>query len=136
MAVTHTIYNSYKNDLQKGTIDVTSDTLKVALVTSSYTFSSSHDFFNDITNEITGTGYTAGGATISNPTVSSGTFDADDTSWTNATFTARGAVLYKDTGTASTSPLISFIDFGADNSPSAQTFTITWNASGITTITA
>lgn len=135
MAVTITEYNSYKDDLLQGNIDVTNDTLKVALVTSSYTFSASHEFFDDITNEITGTGYTAGGATVTSPTVSSGVFDAANVEWSSATFTAAGAVLYKSTGTASTSPLIAFIDFDGDQSPASQTFRINWNASGIISIT-
>lgn len=134
MAVTNTEYNSYKDDLFEGNIDVTNDTIKVALVTSSYTFSASHEFFDDITNEISGTGYTAGGATITSPTVSGGVFDAANTEWTSATFTAAGAVIYKDTGSAATSPLMFFIDFDGNQSPSAQTFLINWNASGIASI--
>lgn len=136
MAITNTVYTSYKDDLHKGTIDVTNDTLKVMLVTSSYTFSAAHDFVDDITNEITGTGYTAGGATVTSPTVSSGTFDAADTEWSSATFTAAGAVVYKDTGTPGTSPLMLFVDFDGDQSPSSQTFRINWSASGITSITS
>jgi len=135
MAVTINFYNSYKDDLHKGTIDVTSDTLKVALVSSSYTPSAAHNFFDDITNELATTGgYTAGGATITSPTVTSGVFDAADTSWSSATFTARYGIVYKSTGTPGTSPLMFYIDFDANQSPSSQTFTITWNASGIVSI--
>jgi len=136
MAVTINFYNSYKDDLHKGTIDVTSDTIKVALCSSSYTPSASHNFFDDITNELTTAGgYTAGGATITSPTVTSGVFDAANTSWSSATFTARYAIVYKSTGTAGTSPLMFYIDFGQNESPSSQTFSINWNASGITAIT-
>lgn len=135
MAVTINFYNSYKDDLHKGTIDVTSDTLKVALCSSSYTPSASHNFFDDITNELTTTGgYTAGGATITSPTVTSGVFDAANTAWSSATFTARYAIVYKSTGTAGTSPLMFYIDLDGDQSPSAQTFSINWNASGIVSI--
>lgn len=100
-----------------------------------------HDFFNDVTSEATGTGYTAGGATLGSKTVTytSGTntqaFDAADTSWTSSTITARYAIIYKSTGTASTSPLIGYVDFGADVVSTAGTFQITWDSAGIFTIT-
>ncbi len=132
------IYNSFKKKIMDGSIDLDTDTIKVALVTSSYTpDQDAHDFFDDVTNEVSGTGYTAGGATLANKAVTAdntdneGVFDADDVSWPTSTITARGAVIYKSTGTASTSPLIAYIDFGADKSSSAGTFQITWNAEGI-----
>jgi hypothetical protein len=135
MAITFTKYDSYEDDLLEGNIDLDSDTIKVALVTSSYTFSAAHDFFNDITNELsTAGGYTAGGATIGSPTISSGVFDAADTMWTSSTFTCAGAVVYKSTGDSATSPLIGFIDFDGDQSPADQTFKIVWNAGGIIAI--
>lgn len=115
------IYNSFKKKIMDGSIDLDTDTIKVALVTSSYTPNQDvHDFFDDITNEVSGTGYTAGGASLANKVVSAdntddeGVFDADDVTWTTSTITARGAVVYKSTGTASTSPLICYIDFGSD----------------------
>jgi hypothetical protein len=124
-------------------IDLNDGNVKVALCTSSYTpDQDTHDYFNDITNELsTGNGYTAGGATVSNPTVTyTGAtnvfkFDADDTSWANSTVTARYGVVYYSTGTASTSPLICYIDFGADKTTSNIEFKITWNAAGIFTDT-
>lgn len=135
MAVTFTKYTSFRDDLLAGNIDLANDTIKVALTSSSYTPSAAHEFFDDITNELsTGGGYTAGGATIASPTISSGVFDAADTSWSSATFTARYGVVYKDTGTPATSPLIGYIDFDGDQSPSDQTFKIVWNASGIISI--
>lgn len=121
-----------------GSIDLDTDTIKVALVTSSYTpDQDAHDFFDDVTNEVSGTGYTAGGASLANKVVSAdntdneGVFDADDVSWTTSTITARGAVLYKSTGTASTSALICYLDFSTDKVSTAGTFTISWNAEGI-----
>lgn len=132
------IYNSFKRDIMNGSIDLDTDTIKVALVTSSYTpDQDAHDNFDDITNEISGTGYTAGGATLSNKAVSAdntdneGVFDADDVTWSSSTITARGAVIYKSTGTASTSKLICYIDFGSDKVSSNGNFTITFNAEGI-----
>jgi hypothetical protein len=136
------IFNKYKQGIFDNTtnlrVDLDTDTVKVALVTSSYAPNQdTHDFFDDVTNEVSGTGYTAGGATLASPTVTLDTtndrvdFDAADTSWTTSTITARAAVIYKSTGTASTSPLIAYIDFGSDQISSAGTFLIQWNASGI-----
>ncbi len=60
-----------------------------------------------------------------------GVFDADDVTWSTSTITARGAIVYKSTGTAANDLLICYFDFGADKSSSAGNFTITWNAEGI-----
>ena len=132
------IFNSVKADLLNADIDLAADTIKVALTTSSYTpDQDAHDFFDDITNEVTGTGYTADGATLANPAVTiddtdnEGVFDADDTAWTDSTITARYAIIYKDTGTPATSPLIAAIDFGTDKISTAGTFTIQWATEGI-----
>lgn len=115
-------------------------TVKAMLVTSSYVPDAAHDFVDDITDEVSGTGYTAGGAAITNRTVtidsanSIAKYDGDDVTWTSSTITARGCVIYKDTGTASTSPLVGYIDFGADKSSSDGDFVIQWNADGIFSI--
>lgn len=131
------IYNSAKKKLIDGSIDLDSDTIKVALVQSGYTPNiDSHDFFDDITNEVSASGYTAGGAALANKAITVDAandrayLDADDTSWSaGATITARYAVIYKSTGTASTSPLIGFIDFGTDRSvPSGDVFLMQWSA--------
>lgn len=122
-------------------IDLTTDTIKVALADSTYTPNTqTHDFFDDVTNEEAGTGYTAGGATLATKawTVASATvvkFDADDVSWATSTITTRYAIIYKSTGTASTSPLIAIIDFTTDRTSDGGTFLITFSASGIFTLT-
>lgn len=127
--------NALKNTLA---LDLDSDTIKIMLVTSSYTPDfGAHDFKGDVSNEVSGTNYTAGGNTLGSVTLTqtSGTikFDAADTSWSSATITsARGAVIYDDTITDD--PLIAYIDFGADFSSSNGTFTIAFNAGGIFTI--
>ena len=136
------IYNLFKqyvlDNTANGRIDWDTDTVKVALVTSAYTPNQdTHNFFDDVTNEVSGTGYTAGGATLASPTVTLDTtndrvdVDFADTSWTTSTITARGAVIYKSTGTASTSPLFAYLDFTTDQVSSAGTFLIQWNASGV-----
>jgi hypothetical protein len=132
------IYNNFKKLIMSGGIDLDTDTIKVALVTASYTPNQdTHDFFDDVTNEVAGTGYTAGGATLAGAAVTAdntdneGVFDANDVTWSTATITARAAVLYKSTGTASTSALIAYIDFGSDKVSTAGDFTLAWNAEGI-----
>lgn len=143
MAVTAFFYGNAPLNAWDKKIDFNSDTIKVALCTSSYTPNQdTHDFFNDVTNEVTGTGYTAGGATIANCTLTytAGTnvlkLDGDDVSWPSSTITARYAVIYDSTpGTAATNPLIAYVDFGADVVSSAGTFTIAWHADGIATVT-
>lgn len=122
--------------------DFDTDTIKQALHTSSYVpDQDANDFFNDCTNEISGTNYTAGGVTLGSKTVTytgaSNLFalDAGDAQWTSASFTARIGVVYKSTGTGSTSPLISYIDFGGDETIASGTFTIQYDTTGIATIT-
>lgn len=143
MAVSAKLYGNAYVSAFSGLINLPSDTIKVALCTSAYTPDQDvHDFFNDVTGEVTGTGYTAGGNTLGTKTLTYNgatntvTFDAADTVWASSTITARYAVVYKSTGTASTSPLIAYVDFGADVSSSAGNFTITWDAAGIFTTTA
>ena len=123
--------------------DLLSDTIKVMLTTSTYTPNlDTHDYKDDVTNEVTGTGYSAGGATLGSMTFTyTGasnlwTFDAADTSWTTSTITARYAVVYDSTpATDATRPLICYQNFTSDQSSSGGTFLISWNASGIFTIT-
>lgn len=140
MAVTaHWYGNAFLNVFGGTNINFTSDTIKVALASAAYVPSQTHKFFSDITNEVSGAGYTAGGATLATPT---NTYDGTAThtlggaavSWSSATLTARYAILYKSTGVATTSPLIGYIDFGASNSSVNGTYQITWAAAGITNI--
>jgi len=131
-------YNTGKKKFLDADIDMLVDTIKVALFTSSYTPNiDTEEFFSDLSNEVTGTGYTTGGMALGTKTTTVDTgndraeFDAADTSWTTATITARGAVIYKDTGNPATAPLIGYVDFSSDKTSTAGTFLITWNAEGI-----
>lgn len=126
-------------------IDLLSDTIKVALTTSSYTPNQdTDDYFDDVTDEVSGTNYTAGGATLANDTLTytSGTnvmkYDGDDVSWASSTISnARTAVIYDATPASdATRPLIGYATFNADVSTSAGTLTITWDSAGILTLTA
>lgn len=130
-------YNSGKKKLWDGSIDLDSDTIKVAFATSSYTPDvDAHDFFDDITNEVTGTGYTAGGYTLANKSVTQdntnnrAVFDADDLTSANTTVTFRYTIFYKSTGTAGTSPLICYIDWGTDRVYTAETLVLQWATDG------
>lgn len=124
-------------------IDWVTDTIKNALHTSTYVPNQdTDDFFNDATNEITGTGYTAGGNTLAGKTLTYDTatnetrLDANDSSWTTASFTARISTVYKSTGTSTTSPLMGYVDFGGDETVASGTFTLQWDATGVLKITA
>lgn len=145
MAVsTHWYGVPFKNFVSGANVwDWDTDTIKCALTTSTYAVNQdTHAFFSDVTNEVSGTGYTAGGVTMTNsaPTYDTASneirMDATDVSWSTATFTARYAVIYKSTGSAATSPLIAYVDFGADQTVSAGTFTIVWDATGVIKATA
>jgi hypothetical protein len=144
MAVTAKLYGQFFNALANKEIDLNSDTIKVALCTSSYTpDQDTHNYYDDLTNQVAnGNGYTTGGATLASPTFTyTGAsnvfkFDADDVTWSSSTITARYAVVYDDTpATSGTKPLICYVDFGADVSSTSSNFTITWNADGIFTVT-
>ncbi len=126
-------------------VDWATDTIKVALVTASYTpDQDAHVFYSDLTNEVpNGTGYTTGGATLAGKSVSydSATNEtrllASASSWTVATFTYRYAIVYKDTGAGATSPLIAYFDTGGNQTVTLGTETITWDATfGVVKVTA
>jgi hypothetical protein len=137
------IYNAAKKNLINGTIDLDTDTIGVMLVTSTYAPNpDTHAFRSDVTNEVVGTGYTAGGAALTTKTVTQdnvndrAVFDASDVVWAAATITARAAVLYKNRGgLASADELIGYFDFGSDITSTAAAFTVQWNASGIMLLT-
>lgn len=124
------IYTSCFDDAARGNIDFDTDTFKTLLVTASYNANQgTHAKRSDVTNEITGTGYTAGGATTA-CTVTKDTANKKITvafasvNWATSTITARGAVIYKSTGTASADPVVCYVDFGADVSTAGGTFSV------------
>lgn len=130
-------YDLAKKNLWNGvTGDLSTVTLKVALVGSGYTPALTTDqYWSDaVANEVTGTGYTAGGITLTSAVVAAdttnhrGKFSAANVTWASSTITAVGAVIYKSTGVNSTSPLVGYIDFGGSKSSSAGNFTIQWDA--------
>lgn len=129
MAITQAVCTSFKVALLDGEMDFSSDTtdvFKIALYTSSATLGASTTAYS-ATNEVSGTGYSAGGNTLTisaNP-ASSGTtafLDFADTTWSSSTITARGALIYKADG--GTNPAVAVLDFGADKSSTSGDFTI------------
>lgn len=138
----NTIFNSFKRDIANGSIDLDTDSIKLMLVTSTYVPNiDTHAKRSDVTNEVVGAGYTAGGVALANKAVTAnntsdkGVFDADDVTFSTATITARGAVLYKSRGGASTADeLIAYLDFGSDIISTAGNFNIAFDATGILTI--
>lgn len=134
------LVNNFKVIIMNGGLDLDTDTIHVALITSSWTPNIDTDvyFSTPEAYEVSGTGYTAGGQALAGKAVTvdntdnEGVFDANDVVWTTSTITARYAVLYKKLGGASSAdPIIGYIDFGTDKISTAGSFTITWNAEGI-----
>tara|TARA_R110000764_G_scaffold209646_1_gene295347 strand:+ start:268 stop:699 length:432 start_codon:yes stop_codon:yes gene_type:complete len=132
MAISQAMATSFKVEILGGDFDFssgTADTFKIALFTSAATLGAATTAYAT-TNEVTGTGYVAGGntLTISQVATSSGTtafLDFADTTWTSATITARGALIYKSGGG---DPAIAVLDFGSDKSSTAGDFTIVFPA--------
>jgi|TARA_B110000977_G_scaffold182297_1_gene243815 hypothetical protein len=127
MAISQAMCTSFKLALLDGEMDFSSDTsqtFKIALYTSSATLGAATTAYS-VTNEISGTGYVAGGNTLTvvAPTTSGTTalLDFADTTWSTATITARGALIYQSGGT---NPAVAVIDFGADKISTAGDFTI------------
>jgi hypothetical protein len=125
------IYNSFLEDLARGAIDMDTDTFKVMLVTSAYTENKdTHTKRSDITNEVTGTGYTAGGNTSAITVTKDTANDRLDitlgaVSWPSSTITARKAVYYKSRGGASSADeLVAVNDFGSDVTSTGATFSL------------
>jgi hypothetical protein len=125
------IYNSFWDDLSRGAIDMDTDTFRMMLVTSSYApDQDTHLKRSSITNEITGTGYTAKGptcaVTVAKDNVTNRvTFTFAGIALAGSSLTARRGIVYKDRGGASSADELCFCnDFGADIVTSAQTFTV------------
>lgn len=138
-----TFFDIGKLKVLNGTVDLDTDTIKAALTTSSQALSASFSGsstdarYADLTNEASGTGYTAGGQALSSATLSQSsgtvTFDAADLTWSALTATFKYLVLYDDT--AANKDLIGFWDLNTSGSVtlSGSDLTITFDAAGIFT---
>jgi hypothetical protein len=119
-----------------GAIDFDTDTLKVMLTTSTYVPAPSTDIFKAaVTNEVSGTNYTARGNTITGVTATqslgTATITGNTVTWLQSAtgFTnARYAVVYKDTGVDATSPLIGYIDLVTNQGNTAGDLLLNWNS--------
>tara|TARA_Y100000004_G_scaffold101296_1_gene113571 strand:+ start:252 stop:680 length:429 start_codon:yes stop_codon:yes gene_type:complete len=127
MAITSAICNSFKQEILVGTHNFTAssgDTFKIALFTSSASLGAGTTAYST-SNEISGTGYTAGGATLTSvtPVLDSSTAvcDFSDVSFTSASFTANGCLIYNS---SQSDKAVAVIAFGGDKTVSSGTFTI------------
>jgi hypothetical protein len=131
MAITQTTCTSFKVELLTGTHDFSSDVFKIALYTGSATINADTTVYTT-SNEVSATGYTAGGntLTVSTTPTSSGTIayvSFSNTSWSSA-LTARGALIYNS---SKSNKAVAVLDFGADKT-STSTFTVTFPAADAT----
>lgn len=118
-----------------------SGTPKVKLIDNTWTYNkdTATGYINEVTGEVTGTGYTAGGQALTSVTATYDTtanalvVDCADPSWsaTGGALTARRAVFFIDSGTASTSPWFAMWDFGADVTATNAPFTVNIDATGV-----
>ena len=131
MAITQAMPTSFKQELLTATHDFTNstgDTFKIALYTSSASLDASTTAYS-ATNEVSGTGYTAGGNTLTSvtPTTSGTTAFTDfaDTTWSTATITANGALIYNS---SKSDKAVAVLAFGGDKTSTAGDFTIVFPA--------
>lgn len=138
----HTVFNEFLSQLALQTVNLKTDTLKVALFPATFVADrDAHMHYSDIAaEEVTGTGYDAGGKILTNVDVlkqddaDNVKVQGDDITWPASTITARYAVIYKEGATPEESPLIMCFDFSTAKSSSNGDFTIQWAADGIFTI--
>jgi O-acetylhomoserine/O-acetylserine sulfhydrylase-like pyridoxal-dependent enzyme len=120
--------SSFKQQLLLGEHDLDTDVIKLALYTSAATLSAATTVYST-SDEVVGTGYTAGGNTLTGATVSlTGTtafVDFSDTTWTTATITARGALMYN---ASKSNKAIAVLDFGADKTSTSGNFVVQFPA--------
>jgi len=134
MAITQAMGTSFKAEILDEVHDLVADTIKIALFTSSASLGAGTTAYST-SNEVSGSGYSAGGVALTSKTVSTtGTtafFDADDPTWTSASFTARGALIYNN---SASDKAIAVLDFGGDFTVSSGTFKIVFPAAGANAI--
>ena len=129
MAITPALCTSFKSEILDEQHDITSDTIKCALFTSSASLAASTTAYSTSNEVANGNGYSTGGVTLGSAAVAtSGTtvyIDFADPSWTSATFTANGALIYNS---SNSNKAICVLAFGGDYTVTNGTFTITFPA--------
>jgi hypothetical protein len=134
MAITQAMCTSFKEECFKEGHQMATDTIKIALFTSSASIGAATTAYST-SNEISGTGYSAGGVALTSQVVSTSSttayFDAADPSWTSASFTANGAIIYNSTNS---DKAIAVLAFGGDFTVAGGTFKIIFPAAGASAI--
>lgn len=124
MAITQAMPTSFKVELLGGVHVFGTDVFKIALYTSAATLGASTTVYS-ATNEVVGTGYTAGGNVLTAEVTSSGGttafVDFGDSTWTSATITARGALIYNS---SKGNKAVAVLDFGSDKTSTAGDFVV------------
>ena len=125
------LYPKAKQKFLDALIDMPTDTIKIALIdTGSYTYSSTDEFWSAASAALVGTP-----ATLASKTITDGVFDADNVTFTSVTgASVEALIIYKDTGSAATSPLIMYLDVAASGlpvTPNGNNIDVQFNASGI-----
>lgn len=132
MALTQTLVTSFKKESWQAVHNLETDVLKIALYTGAASLNAGTTVYT-VTGETSGTGYTAGGKTLTGVTLTTdGTtvlLDFSDVVWTPATFTARGALIYNS---SKSNKAIAVLDFGADKT-AVNTFTVQMPANTVST---
>ena len=134
MAILQGLTTSFKSQMVQGQQNLATNTLKMALCTGFATLNLDTTVYS-ATNEITGTGYTAGGETMSGVTISTNAdgvvyINFNNVVWASASFTTRGALIYN---TSQSNASVAVLDFGADKTCTNQTFTVTMPVNSATT---
>jgi hypothetical protein len=134
MAIQQTLTTSFKQQMLQAGQNLATDTLKIALYTAPASLGPNTTVYST-SNEVVGTGYTAGGKTLTGVVITANangtvyvTFD--NAVWPASSFTARGALLYNSTQANAS---VAVLDFGADKTCVNQTFTVTMPANTVTT---
>jgi len=129
------VYDSFWDDLSKGNVVPNTDTYYLMLTTSAYTASkTAHLKRSDVTNEVTGTGYTAGGNAVTctvakNTGTNQETYTFGSVSWPTATIAAAYGVIYKHRGGLATADeLVAMVDFGGTVTSTGGTFQVTFSS--------
>lgn len=138
MSVSSFTFIRARKALAQAELNWVTDTVKMMLLDSGYTPDTvAHQFKSDLSHEIVGSGYVAGGVALTTKTLVYDTglakvlLGADDANWPSESIAARFGLIYKDTGTAGTSILLGGFDFGADTPASGVGLLVDWGTAGV-----
>lgn len=125
MPITQAMCTSFKSELLGGTHDLDTDVIKIALFTSAATLDATTTAYSSTNEVANGNGYTTGGNTLTGAVISSsGTTafcDFSDSTWSSASFTARGALIYNS---SKANRAIAVLDFGSDKTSTNGNFVV------------